>query len=126
MLSHALQCAQHTEIANSSVEVITACLLHDIGHLLNNDARQAIRNGEDAGHEHIAVDYLRTRFGLAVTSPIRWHIDAKPYLCATDKTYFAKLSKGSVRRLEVQGGPFDRQEVASFERVSHTTRKRFN
>ena len=95
--------------------MITACLLHDTGHLLNNDARQAIRNGEDTEHEHIAVDYLRSWFSPAVTSPIRLHVDAKPYLCATDKTYFAKLSKGSVRSLEVQGGPFDRQEAASFE-----------
>ena len=125
MLSHALQCAQHTEIANSSVEVITACLLHDIGHLLNNDARQPIRNGEDAGHEHIAVDYLRTRFGPAVTSPIRWHVDAKRYLYATYKTYFAKLSKGSVRSHKVQGCPFDRQEVSSLK-INDTTRKQFN
>ena len=95
--------------------MITACLLHDTGHLLNNDARQAIRNGEDTEHEHIAVDYLRSWFSPAITSPIRWYVDATRYLCATDKTYFAKLSKGSVRRLEVQGGPFDRQEVASFE-----------
>jgi len=56
LLSHAPQCAQHAEIANLSVEMITTCLLHDIGHLLNNNGRQAIRNGEDAGHEHIAVD----------------------------------------------------------------------
>ena len=95
--------------------MITACLLHDTGHLLNNDARQAIRNGEDTEHEHIAVDYLRSWFSPAITSPIRWYVDATRYLCATDKTYFAKLSKGSVRRLEVQGGPFDRQEVARFE-----------
>ena len=95
--------------------MITACLPHDIEHLLNNDARQAIINGEEAEHEHIAVDYLRSRFGPAVTSPIRWHVDAKRYLCATDKTYFVKLSKGSVRNLKVQGGPFDSQEVASFE-----------
>ena len=95
--------------------MITACLLHDTGHLLNNNARQAIRNCEDTEHEHIAVDYLRSWFSPAITSPIRWYVDATRYLCATDKTYFAKLSKGSVRRLEVQGGPFDRQEVASFE-----------
>jgi len=114
-LSHALQCAQHAEIANSSAEMITACLLHDIGHLLNNDARQAISNGEDAEHEQMAVDYLRSWFGPAVTSPIRWHVDAKRYLCATDKTYFSKLSKGSVRSLEVQGGPFNRDEAVSFE-----------
>ena len=95
--------------------MITACLLHDTGHLLNNDARQAIRNGEDTEHEHIAVDYLWSWFSPAITSPIRWYVDATRYLCATDKTYFAKLSKGSVRHLEVQGGPFDRQEVARFE-----------
>ena len=114
-LSQALFCAQHAEIADSSAKMITAYLPRYIGHLLNNDARQAIINGEEAEHEHIAVDYLRSRFGPAVTSPIRWHVDAKRYLCATDKKYFAKLSKVSVRSLKVQGGPFDSQEVASFE-----------
>ncbi|MBU99617.1 MAG: hypothetical protein CMM24_04565 [Rhodospirillaceae bacterium] len=58
--SNALQCAQNAEIAYSSVEMITACLLHDIGHLLNYVARQAIRNGENAEHEHIAMDCLRS------------------------------------------------------------------
>ena len=61
------------------------------------------------------MDYLWSWFSPAITSPIRWYVDATRYLCATDKTYFAKLSKGSVRHLEVHGGPFDRQEVASFE-----------
>ena len=57
-LSHALQCAQHAEIANSSAEMITACLLHDIGHFLNKDAREAIRNGEDAEHEHLSLIHI--------------------------------------------------------------------
>ena len=37
-LAHALQCAQHAEIANSSAEMITACLLHDICLLYTSDA----------------------------------------------------------------------------------------
>ena len=33
-LEHALQCAELTEKNNYSKEIITAALLHDIGHLL--------------------------------------------------------------------------------------------
>ena len=42
------------------------------------------------------------------------NVRAKPYLCATDPGYFARLSPGSVRRLALQGGPFTPDEAAEF------------
>ena len=36
--------------------------------------------------------------------PIRLHVDAKRYLCATDTGYWASLSEDSKRSLELQGG----------------------
>ena len=40
---------------------------------------------------------------------------AKRYLCATRPSYFARLSSASVHTLELQGGPMNDQEVATFE-----------
>jgi phosphonate degradation associated HDIG domain protein len=113
--AHALQCAALAEQAGASPALITACLLHDIGHLINPDALAAINRGEDAEHEERAARYLAPWFNDDVLQPIRWHVDAKRYLTATDGDYFAKLSQGSVRSLEVQGGPFSEEEVAEFE-----------
>ena len=38
----------------------------------------------------------------------------KRYLTTTDPGYFATLSAGSVRSLELQGGPFSVEEAACF------------
>jgi [1-hydroxy-2-(trimethylamino)ethyl]phosphonate dioxygenase len=118
-LGHALQCAHQAEQAGAGAALITACLLHDVGHLINADARAAIDRGEDAEHEIRAMRYLEQWFGDDVLQPIRWHVDAKRYLTATDDDYFAKLSEGSVRSLEVQGGPFSDAEVMDFEARPH-------
>jgi [1-hydroxy-2-(trimethylamino)ethyl]phosphonate dioxygenase len=118
-LGHALQCAHQAEQAGASPAMITACLLHDVGHLINADARAAIDRGEDAEHEVRAITYLGQWFGDDVLQPIRWHVDAKRYLTATDPAYFSTLSQGSVRSLEVQGGPFSETEVADFEALPH-------
>jgi gamma-butyrobetaine dioxygenase len=46
--------------------------------------------------------------------PIHLHVAAKRYLCATEATYFATLSAGSVRSLELQGGPFTDVQAERF------------
>ena len=94
-------------------------MLHDVGHLINVSARAAIDRGEDAKHEIRAQAYLATWFDDEVLQPIRWHVDAKRYLTATDPIYFSTLSHGSVHSLAVQGGPFSKVEVAAFEAREH-------
>jgi predicted HD phosphohydrolase len=42
-------------------------------------------------------------------------VPAKRYLCATDSTYFGRLSAASVQTLKLQGGPMALAEVAAFE-----------
>jgi phosphonate degradation associated HDIG domain protein len=118
-LGHALQCAHQAEQAGASAAMITACLLHDVGHLINVDARAAIDRGEDAEHEIRAQAYLATWFDDEVLQPIRSHVDAKRYLTATDPIYFSTLSHGSARSLAVQGGPFSKVEVVAFEAREH-------
>ena len=50
-----------------------------------------------------------------VTEPVRMHVAAKRYLCATNPSYFGKLSPASVETLKLQGGPMKADEVAAFE-----------
>ena len=66
-------------------------------------------------HEARGYEYLLAWFGPEVTEPVRPHVAAKRYLCATEADYFAKLSRDSVLSLSLQGGPLSAQEVAAFD-----------
>jgi phosphonate degradation associated HDIG domain protein len=112
--AHALQCGLLAEKEGASSALITAALLHDIGHLVNPSDRVARNKGEDGFHEVIGCDYLTRWFGPDVTQPIMWHVAAKRYLTAVDEGYFATLSPGSVRSLELQGGPFTAARATQF------------
>ena len=111
---HAVQCAILAEAEGVASPLVVAALLHDIGHLLNDDARSAIQRSEDAHHEVRAANHLRSWFDSEVTIPILLHVPAKRYLTATDPRYLAHLSPASVRSLGVQGGPFTAAEVEQF------------
>lgn len=113
-LDHALQCAMFAEAANQSSELITACLLHDLGHLLHNLGDHAADRGVDDCHERRAIPYLRSLFSVAVTEPIRLHVQAKRYLCATDSAYWSGLSAASRQSLQLQGGIFSDAEAQQF------------
>ena len=113
-LEHALQCAMHAERTGSSPELITACLLHDIGHLVGDGDEGEAENGVDAGHEHLAADWLERYFPAAVTAPVRLHVDAKRYLCRAEPHYWAGLSQASKTSLEVQGGIYSAEEATGF------------
>lgn len=113
-LEHALQCASLAETNNSSPELITASLLHDFGHLIHNLGENAAEKGIDDRHEYRALGYLNKIFPLAVTEPIRMHVNAKRYLCATSKDYWDSLSPASKTSLELQGGIFSEAEATEF------------
>ena len=66
-LEHALQCAELAEKNNFSKEIITAALLHDIGHLLY-DGKDPIHDGKDGYHENSGAEYLSTYYGEEVTT----------------------------------------------------------
>nr|WP_228021540.1 HD domain-containing protein [Romeria gracilis] len=82
---HALQCAFLAEQAGSSAALVTACLLHDLGHLVHHLGEDAAARGIDDRHEYRAMAVLETLFPAAVTAPIQLHVNAKRYLCAVDK-----------------------------------------
>ncbi len=115
-LEHALQSAFHAERANANDALVVAALLHDIGHLIHKLPEDAADHGIDTRHEQLGNVWLRRYCGADVTEPIRLHVPAKRYLCATDSEYQSQLSAASIQSLELQGGPFDAAEVAEFER----------
>jgi phosphonate degradation associated HDIG domain protein len=112
---HALQCAFFAASDGASAALVAAALLHDIGHLLHEEGEQPAMRGVDDQHEEIGAGHLLPAFGPAVAEPVRLHVPAKRYLCATDPGYFGRLSPGSVRSLALQGGPFTPTEATQFQ-----------
>lgn len=111
---HALQCARLAEAEGAPPALVAAALLHDIGHLLHKEGEQPALRGIDDRHELIGHKRLLRDFGPAVAEPVRLHVPAKRYLCATDPGYFALLSAGSVHSLALQGGTFTPAEAEAF------------
>ncbi len=109
-LEHALQCAALAEASGEPDTIVVAALLHDLGHLLAPPAP-----GErDDVHQYVAMPFLRGLFPEEVLAPIRLHVDAKRWLCATERAYHDRLSEPSRRSLALQGGPFAPHEAEAF------------
>lgn len=114
-LEHALQCACFATDERATNELIAAALLHDVGHLLHQQGENAADESIDTAHEELGQSWLSTHFRPAVTRPIALHVAAKRYLCATDNSYLAQLSSASLQSLQLQGGPMNAGEIATFE-----------
>ncbi len=124
-LQHALQSAHLAEQGGASAALVVAALLHDLGHMVNDQGETPTLRGIDDRHEYVALPFLRGLFDDAVLQPIRLHVDAKRYLCAKgDGTingaqYWANLSVDSKRSLELQGGIFTDAEAQRFIAQPH-------
>jgi [1-hydroxy-2-(trimethylamino)ethyl]phosphonate dioxygenase len=115
-LEHALQAAHFAAVDGAAEELVLAALLHDVGHLLQGAPDDLAEWHTDARHEIAGGAWLAQRFPSGVCDPVRLHVGAKRYLCATDPGYFDELSEASVVTLKLQGGPMSAAEVAAFER----------
>lgn len=113
-LQHALQTAALGEAEGASDELVTAALLHDLGHLLHDLGETPSLRGVDDVHQYFALPFLRGVFPDQVLDAIKLHVDAKRYLCATRPEYHASLSEDSKRSLLLQGGIFDADQAARF------------
>jgi predicted HD phosphohydrolase len=141
-LEHALQTAHLAEQSDAGDALVTACLLHDLGHLLNVWSPSTVeydrrspegialglgrsgaraRPGEtptlrgiDDTHQYFALPFLRGLFPDAVLDAIKLHVDAKRYLCQVDRGYHDRLSADSKRSLALQGGVFDATAAEAF------------
>ncbi|MDO8276972.1 MAG: phosphohydrolase [Burkholderiaceae bacterium] len=113
-LQHALQSAALAEAAGADDALVTAALLHDLGHLLHDLGETPSLRGVDDVHQYRAIPFLRSVFPDAVLDAIRLHVDAKRYLCATRPHYHDALSEDSRRSLLLQGGVFSPQQADEF------------
>ncbi|MDP3082759.1 MAG: HD domain-containing protein [Rubrivivax sp.] len=113
-LEHALQTAALAEAEGADDELVTAALLHDLGHLVHDLGATPTLNGIDDVHQYTALPLLRRLFGPRVLGAIGLHVDAKRWLCATRADYLQALSADSVRSLALQGGVFDAEQAAAF------------
>ncbi|BCL74904.1 phosphohydrolase [Jeongeupia sp. HS-3] len=118
-LEHALQSAECAERDGASNALITAALLHDVGHLLAGQGDDDVANGIDDQHEQLGVAALKTLFADDVLAPIALHVSAKRYLCAVDPGYFEALSAASRASLVLQGDVMNEVEVERFSRNPH-------
>jgi phosphonate degradation associated HDIG domain protein len=115
MTEHGLQAAHFARLQSAPEALVVAALLHDIGHLLEAVPEALEEWTSDAHHEVTGARWLAQRFPPAVAEPVRLHVPAKRYLCATESPYFAQLSSASVHTLKLQGGPMSASEVRQFE-----------
>ena len=114
-IEHSLQAAHFAQTSDAADALVIAALLHDIGHLIGQAPEDFADWQKDARHEVSGSRWLAAHFGPEVCEPVRLHVPAKRYLCATDPTFMAGLSAASTHTLKLQGGPMAGAEIIAFE-----------
>jgi [1-hydroxy-2-(trimethylamino)ethyl]phosphonate dioxygenase len=112
---HALQAAWQAEQEGATPALVTAALLHDVGHLLHDLGEDCAEEGIDDRHEALGAEWLTRHFRPEVVEPVRLHVAAKRYRCSVDPAYHARLSDASRLSLKLQGGPFTESQARHFE-----------
>ena len=119
---HALQSAMLAmdEVGGSDPELVMAALMHDIGHIMNEeDFPSDLESNLDDSHEDRAYPWILENFGARVADPVRLHVAAKRYLCTVDADYAARLSPTSYKSYLDQGGNMNEEERLAFEAEPH-------
>jgi gamma-butyrobetaine dioxygenase len=119
---HLLQAGGLARAVGAPDARVAAALLHDTGHLRGADpladeaelSGRELMAGSDNDHGERGAAWLARWFPLAVTEPVRLHVAAKRYLCATETGYLTLLSPASVYTLSLQGGPMTVAEADAF------------
>ncbi len=120
-LQHALQSATLAEQRGYTSPLIVACLLHDIGHIMDAAVKLPESTEENLHdqHEERAYQWLKKNLGDQIAEPVRLHVSAKRYLCTTDRNYLNVLSPTSYKSFLDQGGVMNESELLQFEQNPH-------
>lgn len=121
-LDHALQTAWFAERAGGDDAMVSACLLHDLGHLLFDQQDGDLAGGVDDLHQYKVMPFLRPWFPDEVVDAIGLHVDAKRYLCHAEPGYLDRLSTASRLSLALQGGPMTPRQAEYFRARPHAER----
>jgi gamma-butyrobetaine dioxygenase len=116
LATHMFQAGMLAERDGAPDCLVAAALLHDVGHIVGQRSQDL-----DMQHEVSGAEWLSQWFPEAVTEPVRLHVAAKRYLCATEPAYAARLSAASQLSLVLQGGPMSAEEVQRFESMPHAS-----
>ena len=109
MLDHALQSAALAAADDAGDEMVLACLLHDLGHILGRAGEWGL-----PGHAEVAARVLQPLLQPAIVEPIRGHVMAKRYRVAVEPAYHDHLSRASQMSLAEQGGPLCADDAEAF------------
>ena len=111
---HAINAAKAAIDDGADDAGVAAALLHDVGHLMTNTG-----DASSPHHEMVGAEWLAHRFPAAVTEAVRYHVDAKRYMVATEPGYLDRLPSEARRALDAQGGPMSPDEAQIFKRQPH-------
>jgi predicted HD phosphohydrolase len=107
-LDHGLQTAAILRDTNpDDLELQVAGLVHDLAHPWDGPGQPE--------HHRMGARAVRELLGDRIAILVESHVDAKRYLVATDPTYRAALSPGSIDTLAAQGGPMTPDEARDAE-----------
>lgn len=109
-LEHALQCAALARQDRADDEVVVAALLHDIGHLAEDETDRPERH-HGGGGAALVQPFVSPRIAWL----IEHHVIAKRYLCTVDPRYVEQLSPASRRSYTEQGGRLGPEEQLGLE-----------
>ena len=109
MLDHALQSAALAAADDAGDEMVLACLLHDLGHILGPAGQWGL-----PGHAEVGARTLQPLLAPAIVEPIRAHVAAKRYRVAVEPAYHDRLSLASQMSLAEQGGPLSADGAEAF------------
>lgn len=118
-ISHMTQAAMLAEKNNEPIEIVLACFLHDIGHLIQE--RELDMNGLGIkNHEKIGAQLLRSYLiPEPIPTLVENHVKTKKYKVYKYKDYYNKLSDASKKTLVLQGGMMTKEEATKFEQEEY-------
>jgi len=95
-LAHALQCAELAAAAGADEHLTLACLLHDVGRLVVDQALVFDRVGGARpgarGHHEIGAELIAPYVPERLAWLVRMHADAKRYLCSIEPGFDVDLN----------------------------------